>query len=234
MVALGILILFLKVIDLSHAVDEKIPIWPGGVPFSRQLLADWDKDGYRMFKLCLGENVGTHVDAPAHFIKGAPFIDDIKKLLFKGVMIDISKKVEKNPDYALSREDIEKWEKKYGKIPVGSFVIVRTDWWKRWQDPKKYVNMKHGVMHFPGISPEAARILVERKVAGVGIDTLSLDPGNSKTFDAHKILLGAGIFGVENLTNLDKLPPKGFEVFVGVVKIKDGTQAPARVIAVVR
>ena len=232
LVFLSVLVISFRVVDLSHLLHEKIPIWPGGVPFSREILADWDKDGYRMFKFIMGENVGTHVDAPSHFVKGAPNIDDIKNIFLPAIKIDIEGKVEKDPTAALTPDDIKAWEKKNGRIPPGSLVIINTGWWRKWGRPAEYVNMKEGVMRFPGISPEGARELVKRKIAAIGIDTLSLDPGPSKDFSAHKILFKAGIWGIENLTNLDKLPPKGFHVFVGMINIKDGTQTPARVIAV--
>jgi kynurenine formamidase len=227
-----------KIVDLTQQVDESSPYWPGGVPFKRDKVADYGKSGFRMYVFHMGENVGTHLDAPSHFISGGRTIELISphELVADGVVIDIEGKVVKNPDYALSEKDIQEWETKHGQIPPNSFVIVNSGWWRRWVDIYLYRNRdKANVMHFPGVSEIAARFLVsKRDIRGIGIDTLSLDPGNSKYFGAHKVILGAGKYIIENLTNLNELPPKGFKVYIGVMKVRGGTQAPARVIATVK
>jgi len=221
------------VIDLTHPVYEDMPFWPGGVPFKMERLADYDQ-GYRLHKFNMGENTGTHVDAPSHFVKGNRNIDEIplKRLIVPAVMIDVQEEVKSDPNYQLSVEDIRKWEKKHGEIKKGTLVIMNSGWYRKFSNPPDYVNMDDKkVMHFPGYSPEAAELLVERDVAGIGIDTLSLDYGLSKDFKTHVIMLKANKYQIENMNNLDMLPPVGAVVVIGVLPVKGGTQAPARIFA---
>jgi kynurenine formamidase len=223
-------------VDLTHPLHEKTVSWPGGIPFKKTLLADYPQ-GFRMFKFEMAENVGTHVDAPAHFVQGTPTIDRIplSRLIGPAVVVDVTDEVKQNPDYRLTREDLRAWETRFGKIPVGGIVIMRTGWGKRAGDLTRYRNMdSQKVMHFPGFSKRSAEFLTrERDISGIGIDTLSLDHGPSTDFPVHKVMLGAGKFQIENLANLDRLPGKGAIVFVMPINVKDGTQAEARVIALV-
>ncbi len=222
-----------KVIDLTHPLYDEMPFWPGGVPFKKIRLVDYDQ-GYQLHKFETGENTGTHVDAPSHFIKGNKTIDQLSlsELIVPAVVIDIQKKVAENPDYQLTAADVRTWEAEQGKIPAGSLVIINTGWHKRFVNPKKYINMGDDkVMHFPGFGPDSAEFLVERNVAGIGIDTLSLDYGPSKDFATHVIMLKANKYQIENLTNLDALPPTGATIIVGVLPVKNGSQAQARIIA---
>lgn len=220
-------------IDLTQVMQEGMPFWPGGVPFKMERLVDYDQ-GYRLHKFEVGENTGTHVDAPAHFIEGQASIDQIplSQLIVPAVVINVQDKVAGNPDYELTPADIEAWEAQHGRIPENALVILNSGWHKRFGDPKQYVNQDDAdVMHFPGYQPESAKVLLERNVAGVGIDTLSLDNGLSKTFAFHVEMLKAGKYQIENLANLDALPATGATVVVGVLPVKEGSQAQARVIA---
>ena len=222
-----------QVIDLTHRMHDDMAFWPGGVPFKKTRLVDYDK-GYQLHKFEMGENTGTHVDAPSHFVKGKKPIDQLplSDLVVPAVVIDVQKKVAANSDYELTVTDIKQWEAKHGKVPAGSLVILNTGWHKRFANAKQYVNMDaQKVMHFPGYGPDSAKLLVERDVAGIGIDTLSLDYGPSKTFATHVVMLKAQKYQVENLANLDALPPKGASVIVGVLPVKEGSQAQARVLA---
>lgn len=222
-----------QAVDLTHALHEGMPFWPGGVPFKMERLVDYDQ-GYRLHKFEVGENTGTHVDAPAHFVEGQPSIDQIplSRLIVPAVVVDVQDKVADNPDYELTAADIEAWESAHGRIPENALVILNSGWHKRFGDAKQYVNQDDAdVMHFPGYHPDAARVLLDRDVAGVGIDTLSLDHGPSKTFAFHVEMLKAGKYQIENLANLDALPATGATVVVGVLPVKDGSQAQARVIA---
>lgn len=136
-----------------------------------------------------------------------------------------------NPDYELSADDVRSWESEHGEIPGGSLVILNTGWHKRFDEPERYINMDEDeIMHFPGFGPDSARLLVERDVAGIGIDTLSLDHGPSKTFATHMVMLQAEKYQIENLANLDALPATGASVIVGVLPVHGGSQAQARVI----
>ncbi|HEX6999190.1 MAG TPA: cyclase family protein [Gammaproteobacteria bacterium] len=221
------------VVDLTHALHEGMPFWPGGVPFEMTRLADYDQ-GYRLHSFTMGENTGTHVDAPAHFVRGGTPIDalPLADLVLPAVVIDASAEAARDPDYALEAAAVERWEAVHGRIPEGSLVIMRTGWHERFDDPAAYVNADaDGVMHFPGFGESAARLLIERGVTAIGIDTLSIDPGASETFATHRAMLAAGKYQLENLANLDALPPTGATVVVGVLPVAEGTQAQARVLA---
>jgi kynurenine formamidase len=224
-----------RLLDLTHRMHEDMPVWPGGVPFKMTRMTDY-ADGYRSHRFEMGENTGTHVDAPGHFAEGKRAIDEIPvdELVVPLVVINLREQVDKNPDYQLSGSDVVDWEANNGVVPVGSVVVVNTGWHKRFEDPEKYVNQDaQGVMHFPGVGAEAANLFVERDVVGVGIDTLSIDAGASKDFAAHKILLAANKYQIENLANLDELPETGATIIVGVLPVSEGTQAQARILAMV-
>lgn len=222
-----------RAVDLTHKMHEGMPFWPGGVPFRMSRLVDYDK-GYRLHKFEVGENTGTHVDAPSHFVKGNRPIDEIPlaDLIVPAVVIDVQDKVASNADYELTPEDIKLWEAENGAIPGNALVILNTGWHKRFGSPEQYVNLdSSNVMHFPGYHPDSAKVLLERNIAGVGIDTLSLDHGPSKSFAFHVEILKANKYQIENMANLDALPPKGATVVIGVLPVKAGTQAQARIIA---
>ena len=223
-----------KVVDLTHVMHDEMAFWPGGVPFKKEQLVSYENGGYLLHQFVMGENTGTHVDAPSHFIKGKRSIDElpIDQLILPIVVIDVRAQVEKDPDYELSFGDIKRWERQYGRIPPNTLVIMNSGWHKRFTTPKKYINKdRSGVMHFPGYSPEAAKLLVKRNVAGIGIDTLSLDHGPSKTFATHHIMLGADKYQIENMTNLNALPPTGANAVIGVLPVREGSQAQARIFA---
>jgi kynurenine formamidase len=225
----------LRIVDLTHPLEEDMALWPGGEPFRMERVVDYDQ-GYRVHRFEMGENVGTHVDAPSHFIEGGPGIDAIApgKLVAELVIVDVRRQAARNPDYAVQPRDLVAHESQYGRIPEGSVVVAYTGWYERFSDPPRYANQDEaGTMHFPGWSREAAALAVERRAAGIGIDTLSIDPGNSRDFAAHRLALGAGLYQLENLTNLEDVPLRGATVVVGVLPVRDGTQAPARVLALV-
>ena len=222
-----------KVVDLTHTMHDDMAFWPGGVPFTKIRLVDYDQ-GYQLHKFEMGENTGTHVDAPSHFIKGNRPIDAIPltDLIVPAAVIDVQDKVARDPDYRLSADDVRAWEAEHGAIRRGSLVILNTGWHKRFGTPKDYTNMDEGkVMHFPGYGTDAAELLVGRGVVGIGIDTLSIDYGPSKDFAAHVVMLKADRYQIENLANLDALPPTGAAVIVGVLPVRDGSQAQGRVLA---
>lgn len=203
-----------KYIDLTHSLDENIPSWDGDCGFKHALLSD---EEFCTHSISMQAGVGTHLDAPAHCIRDGKTIDalTLDNLIAPCSVIDFSK-----------GETIDSFEKKYGKIPKGSFVIIRTGWDRYWKDPQKYQN------NFPSISKEVAELLLARDIAGLGVDTLSPDSRDSD-FPVHKILLGAGKLIIENVANSDQLPPVGSTLFALPLKIKGGTEAPIRLIAVV-
>ncbi len=222
-----------QVVDLSHQMYEGMAFWPGGVPFKMTRLVDYDQ-GYRLHKFEVGENTGTHLDAPVHFVKGKHAINEIPltDLIVPAAVIDVRGKVAQNHDYQLSADDVRAWEAQNGNIRRGTLVILNTGWHNRFVDHDRYANMDaNGVMHFPGYGKDAAELLVERNVVGIGIDTLSLDFGPAKVFETHLAMLGANKYQIENLANLDALPPTGATIIIGVLNVRDGTQAQARVLA---
>ena len=222
-----------RVVDLTHELHSDMTYWPGGVPFAMKRLVDYDQ-GYLLHKFEMGENTGTHVDAPSHFIRGLKAIDQLalSDLIVPAVVIDIQPQVKSNPDYRLTANDIKQWEAKHGRIPAGSLVIVNSGWHGKFNDPAAYINMDdNGVMHFPGFGPDSVRLLVNRDVTGIGIDTLSIDYGPSKDFAAHNIMLNADRYQLENLANLNALPAKDAIVVIGVLPVRDGSQAQARIFA---
>jgi kynurenine formamidase len=224
-----------RVVDLSHAMHEGMPYWPGGVPFKMTRLVDYDQ-GYRAHTFEVGENTGTHVDAPAHFVQGGRTIDQLSaaELVMPLVVIDVSQKTKGDPDYALSANDVVDWEAANGNVPPGSLVVANTGWHALFSSAPQYVNQDDaGVMHFPGFAADAAQLLIERDVAGIATDTLSIDPGRSKDFAVHKLMLGADKLMLENLANLGDLPESGATVVIGVLRVTGGTQAQARVLALI-
>jgi kynurenine formamidase len=223
-----------ELIDLSHPLEQGIPVYPGGKDFKLTRLTAEDA-GYYANSFEMGEHTGTHIDAPVHFFKGRTSVDQISpwKLVTKCYVIKVDHEV-KTHDYQIGATYIERWETQIGRIEPGSVVLFYTGWQARWREKDKYLNKgEDGQLHFPGLSKEAAELLRARKVAGVGIDTLSVDPGNSKDFAVHKLLHEAGIYHVENLNNLDRLPSKGALIIVSPLPIRGGSGAPCRVFAAV-
>src|SRR5215510_11923451 len=172
-----------RVIDLSYAISDKMVPWPGDPKgFEAKTNATVEKEGYFTRSFWMLEHYGTHMDAPAHFPPGTTTVDKIapEKFFVPAVVLDVTKEAERDPDYQLSAKDVFAWEQKHGNIPAGSLVILRTGWSARWPDVARYRNQDvNGKMHFPGFSVEAAKILLQRQVIGLGCDTLSIDPGNS-------------------------------------------------------
>jgi len=231
------------VVDLTYTFDESTLYWPTADGFK------WKKDawgpspgGYFYASASYGasEHGGTHLDSPLHFAEGHPGTDQIpvKNLIAPAAVVDIAAACAQNPDYLLSAKDITQWEAAHGQIPEGIIVLIHTGWGKYWPDAKHYLGTdEHGVaavakLHFPGISEEAASLLVSRKVAGVGIDTASVDYGQSKDFKTHRALYSHDVYGLENVANLEQLPATGALLIALPMKIKSGTGGPVRIVAV--
>jgi kynurenine formamidase len=222
------------IIDLTHTLTEAMPLWPKAKPFNHRLATDYDTHGYRTFLLQQPEGIGTHMDAPAHFIKDGRTISDLSctELVAPGCIIDVRSQVAQNDDYKISAKDVLEWEKEHGLIPAKALVLGLTGWSQYWFDVKKYQNMDaNGVMHFPGWSESAAKLLIERDIVGVGIDTLSIDAAIAIDHIAHHIFLENDKYQLENLANLDKLPAVGMTIIALPMKIQNGAEAPVRAIA---
>ena len=195
---------------------------------------------YASANISASEHGGTHLDAPVHFADGSWSTDEIplEHLIGPAVVIDISSACAKNPDYVLSVRDIRVWEEAHGTIPEGAIVLLRSGWEERWPDRKRYLGDdrpgRTDDLHFPGFSEEAAEFLCRtRGVHGVGLDTASLDPGNSTRFEAHQVFGAANVYGLENLKNLDELPARGATLIAMPMKIEGGTGGPTRVLALI-
>ena len=230
-----------KLVDLTHSFDESTIYWPTAKPFEWHR-ESWGKTAggywYASASFAASEHLGTHIDSPIHFGEGQATTNTIpvSQLVGAGVVIDISQQSAGNRDYLLSAADLAAWEKANGRIPAGSIAMIRTGWAKFWTERERYmgtaVTTDADHLHFPGISEGAAKVLVERRVSGVGIDTASLDYGPSKDFRAHRVLNRAGIYGLENVASLGALPATGATIFALPMKIRNGSGGPVRIIAI--
>jgi kynurenine formamidase len=224
-------------IDLTHTLSSEIPTWSGTCGFRVTVEVDYNQNAshtkFRVQSLEMRAGIGTHLDAPLHCFPNALSVATIplEQLIVPCVVIDVSSKVD--PDYYVSVEDIHTFEKQHGSISAHSFVIGYTGWSHYWHKPVRYRNQDgQGRMHFPGFSQEAAELLLERTITGIGIDTLSPDGSDQTYFPVHNTLLRNGAYIVENLTNCHKLPPIG-AYFIGLpLKIEGGTESPMRAVAI--
>jgi len=228
-----------KLVDLSWTFDEKTIYWPTAKPFERHRDAWGISAGgyfYASATFTTSEHGGTHLDSPLHFGEGKWSNDEIPldRLFAPARVIDISASCSKDRDYRLTPGDVLGYEKQHGRIDAGDIVLVRTGWGQFWPDKKSYLGCDRAgdtaCLSFPGLSEAAARLLVERKVAGVGIDTASIDYGKSKDFGVHRALYPANIFGLENVAHLEKLPARGAWLMALPVKVKGGTGGPVRIV----
>jgi kynurenine formamidase len=224
-----------RVLDLSYAINDKLVPWPGDEKFfEAKVNATVEKNGYFTRSFWMLEHYGTHMDAPAHFPPGKTTVDQIpvKQLFGPAVVIDVRAESVKDADYQLGAARVEEWEKRHGQIPEGAIALLRTGWASRWPDVQKYRNQDaKGKMHFPGFSVDAAKLLVQRRVSGLGCDTLSIDYGPSEDFAVHHISLGAGLYHLENLADLSELPETGAFLIVAPIKLEGGSGGAVRVFA---
>jgi len=224
-----------RVLDLSYAINDKLVPWPGDEKFfETRVNASIEKNGYFTRSFWMLEHYGTHLDAPAHFPPGKTTVDQIpaKQLFGPAVVIDVRAESGKDADYQLGVARVEEWEKRHGRIPQRAIVLLGTGWASRWPDVRKYRNQdEQGKMHFPGFSAEAAKLLIERKVSGLGCDTLSIDYGASSDYSVHRLALGAGLYQLENLADLSELPETGAFLIVAPIKLEGGSGGPVRVFA---
>jgi kynurenine formamidase len=227
-----------RVLDLSYTFATNVPTYTPGEEPTRSDFVTVEENGFYIQKWELYEHSGTHMDFPAHFIAGGATVDNYDPALLVGpaVVIDIRAKAEADPDAMLEVADLEAWEAANGEIPAGAIVFMNSGWGSRWPDADAFRNPDaDGVMHFPGFSGAAAMWLLEnRDIRGIGVDTLSLDPDNSTTFDVHYAILGADKYGIENVANTDELAgvPNAL-VVVGVNKWEEGSGGPGRLLALI-
>ena len=221
--------------DLTHTFREGFPVFVTGEEPERETIANYATDGFYAQKWTFGEHSGTHMDVPGHFIPGGRLSPDITvpELIIPVVVVDIRKKARQDPNAMVEVDDIKRFERKHGKIPRGALVAADSGWAGKVNDPLAF---KGGVAfpnyNFPGWGLEAALFVAEKRdVTAIGIDTLSLDPGNSSTFPVHVQYLGTDRYGIENLTGLDCIPPSGATAYVGLIPWEEGSGGPCRVVA---
>jgi len=234
-----------RLVDLTHPFAPGIPHWPGFPDEERTTLYSYEKGGGTMgsgflaHRYCHVGQWGTHVDPPAHFVKGLRTIDEIPldEMILPLVVLDLHERVRRNPDHVVSLADVREWERRHGTIPAGSFVALRTDWSKRWPDAVAMQNRDaKGVAHTPGWSRPVLELLDrERRVTAIGHETTDTDPGLATSrgdYSLERYALSTDHYQVELLTNLDRLPEAGALVIVAFPKPRGGSGFPARVWAV--
>jgi kynurenine formamidase len=234
-----------RVVDLSHPYDQDTVYWPTAEGF--ELTVDFegvtDKGYYYTANsFCTAEHGGTHIDAPIHFAEGRTTVDEIplEQLMGGAVVIDVSDRCTEKPDYQITTSDFERWEAEHGPLPDGIIVLLRTGYWKFWPDRVRYLGTDRrgpeavAELHFPGLHPDAAHWLVaNRSINAIGLDTPSIDFGQSTHFESHQVLFAADIPAFENLANLGELPPTGFVIVALPMKIAGGSGGPLRIAAIV-
>ena len=228
-------------IDLTYAYSEETLYWPTADGFELEEVAHGETEAgyfYSAYNISTAEHGGTHIDAPIHFAREGVPLEKIPldRLIGPALVIDVSSHV--TPDYLISVQDLEAWETTHTRIPDGSIVLFRTGWGDRWPDRLQYLGT--GLegpdavpeLHFPGIHPDAARWLVDnRTISAVGIDTPSIDYGQSKGFESHVIFYSSDIPGFENVANLDLVPELGAFVVALPIKVAGGSGGPLRIVA---
>ena len=214
----------MKVIDLTLTISENIPTFPGSPQPNFINWENIEKDGYNLELLFLSTHTGTHIDAPYHFLKKGHKIHQIvtKRLVNEAILI----KIRKGSDQSITKTDIERFEKRYGKIDYGSTVVFHTGWQRNLE--KKAYFLKN-----PGLAISAAKYLASKKINLVGIDSPSVDLGKDGKFSVHHVLAKNGILIVENLANLDKIHSEKFHLIVAPLKLKNATGSPVRAMALV-
>ena len=212
----------MKVIDLTLTISEQIPTFPGS---PQPNFINWEtleKDGYNLELLFLSSHTGTHIDAPYHFLKDGQKIHQIvtRRLVTEAILI----KIRKGANQSITKDDIQKFERKFGKIDDGSTVIFHTGW-------QKNLKKESYFLRNPGLAVSAAKYLASKKVNLVGIDSPSIDLGKDSKFSVHHILAKSGILIVENLANLEKINSEMFHLIVAPLKLKNATGSPVRAMA---
>ena len=240
-----------RVVDLTQPlgpetpVIELPPIFGASPGVSLEVISQYDEKGPGWYwnTIHMGEHTGTHFDAPVHWITGRDLPDNacdtipVRRFVGPACVIDVTRDVEADEDFLLTRDRVLAWEREYGRIPAGSWVLLRTGWSRR-SGAKAFLNVREDGPHSPGFHADASRFLAtERDILGVGVETVGTDAGRAGTFDPpfpnHTIMHGAGKFGLASLRNLDQLPATGAVVIAAPLKIVNGSGSPLRVLALV-
>lgn len=227
-----------RIVDLSYPLTAEFPLFPVYDPVRVARKFSCERDGFFVKSWAFDEHSGTHVDAPAHFGERAPTVEQIppEELILAAAVIDVRERVEHDDDATAIPDDILAWERRHGPLPERCAVFALTGWGSRVHDPAAYLNADaSGTMHAPGFSEELTEFLKDERpeVRAIGLDTASLDIAATPDFPAHVSWLPSGRYGIENLANLDRLPPSGAVAIVGAPALAGGSGGPTRVLALV-
>ena len=232
------------IVDLSHPYDGDTIYWPTeeGFVLEKEFEGVTEKGYfYSANKFRSAEHGGTHVDAPVHFHRGGTTVDalPLDRLIGAGVVVDVSAAAARDRDYQVTRADFARWERRHGRIPNGAIVLLRTGFGRFWPDRTRYLGTDQrgpeavAQLHFPGLHADGARWLVRaRHVHAVGLDTASIDHGQSTRFETHVALFERDVPAFENVANRDALPPRGFTVVALPINIRGGSGGPLRIVAI--
>ena len=231
-----------RVIDMSYPFDSSTVYWPTAESFHLEKDFEGVTDQgfyYSAYRYAAAEHGGTHLDAPVHFAKGHHSVDEIplEQLMGTAILVDVSRQCARDRDYRVTIADLTNWERANGRIPRGAIVFLRTGFGRHYPDRKKYLGTDErgpaavAKLHFPGLHPDAARwLMTNRSIKAIGLDTASIDFGQSTKFESHQILFERNVPAFENVANLDKLPLRGFSVIALPMKIKGGSGGPLRIV----
>jgi kynurenine formamidase len=235
-----------RLVDLSHPFNSRTIYWPTATRFSLREIADGETEGgwhYAANDFTAAEHGGTHLDAPVHFARRGQTADEVslRRLVGTTAVVDVREQASADRDHLVSVADLEAHEREHGRLAPRTIVLLRTGWERFWPNARRYLGTAERgqravpKLHFPGLSEEAARWLVEeRSVRAVGIDTASIDRGQSTRFEAHRVLAASQIPVFENVMNLARLPVEGAQLVALPMKIEGGSGGPLRIMAVVR
>ncbi len=202
-----------------------------------ETVASPEKEGYYLRRFSLGEHSATHMNAPNSFHVSGVGIDSYpaESLVVSAALIDVSNLAAVNPDYILTINDVLQWERQHGQVASESVVLLYTRWQEKWSDSNAFFNKDAcGELHFPGFGYDATQFLLnERQIAGIGIDTHGVDGGQDNTFSVNRLVLDQPRIVLENLANLDQLPPTGTTLVIGVLRLQGGSGSPVAVLALV-
>ena len=240
-----------RVVDLTFTLSPDFPVivlppeFGQAAPVRIQQISRYDASGPAWYwnNLTFGEHTGTHFDAPVHWITGKDYKDGttdripVKNFVAPVCVIDRSKEAAKDPDYVLTPDSVKEWEREHGGIEAGSWVVLRTDWYKRNGSEAKFLNANETGPHTPGPTAEAIQFLISKDIKGWGSETIGTDAGKAggmePPFPAHTLMHKANRYGLASLCNLDQLPPKGAILIAAPLKIEHGTGSPIRALALV-
>jgi kynurenine formamidase len=231
------------VIDLSHAYDAQAIFWPTAEAFRLEKVAEGMTPAgyyYAANNFFTAEHGGTHIDAPVHFAEGRQSVDQIPldRLVGQAIVIDVTEAATRNADYQIAVDDLTRWESQHGRIPADAIVLLKTGFARHWPDAARYLGTAErgepavAKLHFPGLHPDAAKwIVANRPIKAIGIDTASIDYGQSTMYESHRVLYERNIPAFENVASLDRVPTTGAIIVALPMKIRGGSGAPLRMVA---